>query len=292
MKERSEAKTIIYRPLKWIEDSKRHPVVNQYLRENLIQSITNPERINKTIRRNLLLQLNGQCRGVTYIDPTEKEDKEKEDKENAVRENRRKIFNQHDRLLSENQPWEKQSEAFKAFYSQYAKLFEKIHILGDIFKNEESFLRSTDEDLRTTNTRIERAAARKEGFFANIKFHLKHADENWHRLDENRLRSMAIAVQTPLGIALMVLGGIVLIPTIGTFLLYLPIAIIALGAILTVTALVMAYIDKREAIKMHQTLENSIPDLLTRKENHTSSLLETWKEIEAIDFEPANLSMA
>lgn len=276
MKERSEAKTIIYRPLKWIEDSKRHPVVNQYLRENLIQSITNPERINKTIPRNLLLQLNGQCRGVTYIEPTEKED----------------IFNKHDRLLSENQPWEKQSEAFKAFYSQYAKLFEKIHILGDIFKNEESFLRSTDEDLRTTNTRIERAAARKEGFFANIKFHLKHADENWHRLDENRLRSMAIAVQTPLGIALMVLGGIVLIPTIGTFLLYLPIAIIALGAILTVTALVMAYIDKREAIKMHQTLENSIPDLLTRKENHTSSLLETWKEIEAIDFEPANLSMA
>lgn len=292
MKENSEVKRTIYKPLKWIEDSKRHPVVNRYLGDNLIQSITNPEKIQRTIRRNFLLQLNGQNFGFTYIDPKEKEYKEKEDKENVVRENRQKIFNQHDRLLSENQPWEKQSEAFKVFYSQYEELFEKIQILGDRFKNEESLLGNINLELQLKYISMERAASRKEGFFANIKFHLKHADQNWHRLDENRIRSMAIAVQTPLGIAFMLLGAVILIPTIGTFLLYLPIAIIALGAILTITALVLAYVDQHEAINTHQALENSISDLLTEQEKHTSCLLETWKEIETIDFEPINLSMA
>ena len=284
----SETTTIVYRPLKWIEKSKRHPVVNQYIGDTLIKSMTSPESLNRTRRRIFVSELNG---GVhKYIDPREKEYQEKKDKENAALENRRNILVQHDLLLSENQSWQEQSEGFKAFYSQHKVQFEKIQALGDIFKQEESFLVDTDKNLWTTNIRIKNTAARKEGFFSNIKFHLNHADENWHRSEENYIRSMAIAL-TPLGIGIMVLGGIVLIPTIFTFLLPLPLAVIALGAILTATALILAHIDQQEAVKMHQTLEESIPSLLTKKENHASSLLETWKEIEAIDFEPTTLSM-
>ena len=88
----------------------------------------------------------------------------------------------------------------------------------------------------------------------------------------------------------MVLGGAVLIPTIFTFLLPLPLAIIALEAILTATTLILTHIDQQEAVKMHLTLEESILSLSTEKDNHADSLLETWKEIEAIDFEPTTLN--
>ena len=125
--------------------------------------------------------------------------------------------------------------------------------------------------------------------FSNIKFHLAHSDE---RLNENRLRSIAIGVQAPLGMAIIMLGCIVLIPTIGTASLYLPITFIALGTILTLTALALAYLDQREARSTHQNLENLTISLLRNKEDHASRLLETWKEIEAVDFEATHLSFA
>ena len=191
----SETTTIVYRPLKWFENSKQHPVFHHHFFDTLCKSTTSPESLNRTRKRMLLSDLNGGK--LKFTDPQEEEYQEKEDKKNAALENRRSILVQHDFLFSENKSWQEQSEAFKAFYSQYKVQFDKIQALGYLFKQEESFLARTEKDLNTTRIRRDNTAARKEGFFSNIKFHLNHADKNWSRAQENYIRSMTIAVTTP-----------------------------------------------------------------------------------------------
>ena len=154
------------------------------------------------------------------------------------------------------------------------------------FNNQDKNYRQEQLNLLYNQARQKNITLRKEGFFANIKFHLNHADENWNRMDENRARSMAIALQTLLGILFTALGGLLLIPTINTLVVYLPIAFITLGAILTFTALIMAYIDQHEAIETSPKLENLITISNANCEKSKSSLLKIWQDIQNVELTP------
>lgn len=199
--------------------------------------------------------------------------------------NNKTYIHEYNALLNENEPWEKQSQAFQDLYSRHKEQFEQLESLADQFSVANASWRDSPLECHKINRRKENVAARGAGFFSNIRFHLNHGDDADNRRYGNYTRSLAIGVSAPLGIAIILVGGMVLIPTMNTYLLYLPIAFIALGAILSASAMILAYVDKQEAIRTYASLEKKHQELTKQEEQLVFELCDIFDKVKSIDVE-------
>ena len=122
-------------------------------------------------------------------------------------------------------------------------------------------------------------ALRKAGFFSNIKFNLNAANK------QEGFNKVALVIPgICLGLSLIILGSILLIPTIHTFLLPLPIVLLSLGISLIVVAFALVHQDRQEARKEDIEYKQEIKDLTNKKDTSEDELFNAYNEIRAVNF--------
>ena len=198
--------------------------------------------------------------------------------EKKLQEERDKTLEYYEILLREGQQDKLKAliEQHKDSFTRLQKLDDKYDIMCARLKNIETSLSLAQLNYTIKSPSIK---ARKDGFFSNIKFNLNATNK------QEGFNKVALVVPgICLGLSLIILGSILLIPTIHTFLLPLPIVLLSLGISLIVVAFALVHQDRQEARKEDIEYKQEIKDLTNKKDTSEDELFNAYNEIRAVNF--------
>ena len=196
-------------------------------------------------------------------------------------ESRKNVLNEYERLLPRDDSTQEVRDAFNKLYSQHYANLQTLQILDDRLEEYQSReLKIKFTLLPEALKRKEEYSLRKESFFSNLKFHLSKEQSN------QSSKSGVIFGGIFLGINVLMMAIFCLIPTIGTFLLPMPIVLFAIAIIGITTSLVLAYKDKQEASNLYDNVLNQCHLLDFERIIAADKQLETWDKINSISFDP------
>lgn len=191
------------------------------------------------------------------------------------------VLKEYERLLPRDDSTQEVRDAFNRLYSQYYLNLQTLQILDDQLEQYQSReLEITYTLLPEALKRKEQCSIRKESFFSNLKFHLSKEQSN------QSSKSGVIFGGIFFGINVLMMAIYCLIPTIGTFLLPLPIVLFAIAIIGITTSLVLAYKDKQEASNLYLSVLNQWHSLDYERKIAANKQSETWDKINSISFDP------
>ncbi len=198
--------------------------------------------------------------------------------EEILQQRRDEILEKYESLLAYGQEQELNDliEQHKDKFMQLQNLDDKYGKMYDQYKELERNWAITSASYIAKSQSIN---IRKHSFFSNIKYHFNNND---NQREFNK--SMLIAPGIFLGSSLIILGCIVLIPTINTFLLPMPIAIICIGVTLIIAAFILAKIDYNNASKEDIEYKNLVDELTSQYNDSGYELYNTYNEIRSITF--------
>lgn len=192
----------------------------------------------------------------------------------SARERHKKILNDYQSLLESTD-----TDTFDAFYSQYKVAFDKLHQLDDAYEAENANQNQLRAKIGNTSLLQNQCALRKEGLKQNIQFHYNRMNTVDFFSKSNLISGGAF-----FGILLVMMGSVVLIPTLFTYLLPLPIVIISLGIVCGLTALILAYKDKCDASVEYEAVPKQLETLHSQLTKSRDTLFNIWKEMQCVDF--------
>jgi hypothetical protein len=176
------------------------------------------------------------------------------------------------------------NEAFQSLIKQHKNQLEQLFKLDNEYNaayeqlNKKTVRFYSSQHPLNINEKENDLTHRKKSWWANVRYHF---DKPAPLLSKSMLISTGLAMSIPV----MILGGIVLIATLGTFMFPLSIAFFALGCVLGVVGAITALVDKYQAEsafkKFLQEKEEAIKEIKQIKRD----LLEIAFAMQKINFE-------
>lgn len=191
---------------------------------------------------------------------------------------RDKILEEYESLLASG-PEQKLNDFIELHKEKLIRLQYLDDKYGKMYDEHDELQRKWASEYASRTVKSQSINSRKHSFFSNIKYHFNN-NENQREFNN----SMLIVPGIFLGSSLTIVGSIVLIPTINTFLLPMPITMICLGVSLIVAGLILVKMDCNNAFKEDKESQTRVDTLAKQYEGSGDELFKAYNEIRSITF--------